>query len=313
MNQVSCVNCGDSHSEFILDFASGDYICSLCGCVQPEQVIDSQKDWPDYDEEKGESNAHAEKVDEFGDLGTQIPTGILEEDGSRSSKYTKVLTKEERVSNHVKFAFSKVNELCETLQIPSIVKQTAKGILKQFFEKGSNLKGLKTDAFIVAVLLIASKQEQGARSLKTLARQTNIHEKDIKRFYKVLIKGTEWTSIKEMSHQVSDMIEQFCNRLQISYSIIKGAKAVAESIIPFLEGKRASSIATTAILFIVNLRGLQKTYKQSDLCAIAGISVNTLRNVYKEVTDNIDKIPARVFSIEGDKHQWFFQVVLKRE
>jgi len=102
-----------------------------------------------------------------------------------------------------------------------------------------------------------------------------------------------------MSHQVSDMIEQFCNRLQIPFSIIKGAKAVAESIIPFLEGKRASSIATAAILFIVNIKGLQKTYKQGDLANIAGISVNTLRNVYREVTNNIEKIPAQLFSIEG--------------
>jgi len=294
-----CVSC-ENGNEFILDFASGDYICAKCGCVQPEHVIDEEKEWPEYDEEKGESNIRAERVDEFGTLGTAVPTGLPDiEEGSGSTRYSKIMTKEDRVANQVKFSYARVNELSETLQIPSIVKQTSKAIIKQFFEKGSNLKGLKKDAFIVAVILIASKKEQGARSLKGLARQTNIAESDIKRFYKVLIRDSDLNTKRDensMSHQVVDMVEQFCNRLRISFGLIKEATLVAESSIHFLEGKRPSSIAAAAILFMINLKGLHKDHKQADLATVAGISTNTLRNVYKELTNNIEQIPAQVFT-----------------
>lgn len=148
------------------------------------------------------------------------------------------------------------------------------------------MKGFKKDAFIVAVILVACKQEQGGRTLKSIAKTTNIDEKDIKKFYKVLIRDSSITSIgtqgrKSIEEQTKDLIESFCNRLQLPYSLNKQAKEIAERAIHFLEGKRPSSIAAAAILFAMNLNRIQ--HKQQEVAAVAGVSSNTLRNVYKEL------------------------------
>jgi transcription initiation factor TFIIIB Brf1 subunit/transcription initiation factor TFIIB len=45
----ACVNCGDASGEFILDYSSGDYICSKCGAVQPGPVICTGRDWTEFD------------------------------------------------------------------------------------------------------------------------------------------------------------------------------------------------------------------------------------------------------------------------
>jgi transcription initiation factor TFIIIB Brf1 subunit/transcription initiation factor TFIIB len=84
------------------------------------------------------------------------------------------------------------------------------------------------------------------------------------------------------------------------FYIIKEAKEVASKAIGFLEGKRPSSIAAAAILFIFNIH--QTTHKQQDLANVAGISTNTLRNVYKELNKHIDQLPNHLFQIKANVH-----------
>lgn len=68
---------------------------------------------------------------------------------------------------------------------------------------------------------------------------------------------------------------------------------VAEKAIDFLEGKRPSSIAAASLLFIFNLLGLQN--KVNELANVASISPHTLRNVYKDICQNLDRLPVHLF------------------
>jgi len=304
MNSV-CVNCGDTSGDFILDYTSGDYICNRCGVVQPEQVIDTGKEWRDFEnDDKGGDRSRAEKVeDDFKTLGTGISVSNYGSTAASStakalSKYSR-LASHDKSEQHLKDAFARINELGETLQLPAIIKQTAKEVVKKFEkQRDKNMKGMKKDAFIVAVLLVACKMEQGGRTLKGIARSTNIDEKESKRFYKMLIRDSKVTpmdSRKSTSNEVQELVDVFCNKLQQPYAVAKESKEVAINAMNFLEGKRPSSIAAASILFILNLMHLQ--YKQQDLANIAGISANTLRNVYKEINKNIDQLPPHLFVV----------------
>jgi transcription initiation factor TFIIIB Brf1 subunit/transcription initiation factor TFIIB len=121
-----------------------------------------------------------------------------------------------RSEQNLKEAYARVNDFADSLQLPHIIKQTAKEILRQFEKKrDKHMKGFKKDAFIVAVILVACKQEQGGRTLKSIAKTTNIDEKDIKKFYKVLIRDNSIANIgtqgrKSIEEQTKDLIESFC-------------------------------------------------------------------------------------------------------
>jgi len=308
---VACVGCGDTSGEFDLDYSAGQYVCLKCGVVQPEQVIDSGKEWRNFEnDDKGTDRARAEKVDDdFHTLGTHISTSNF---GSSSvslqakalSKYSKLAAiGENKNENQMKEAFQRLNELCESLQLPSLINQTAKDILRQFEkQRDKNMKGYKKDAFLVAVLLLSCKQAQGGRTLKSLARATDIEEKEIKRFYKMLLRDSSITSMgdndrKSTVHQTQELVEVFCNRLQQPFQVIKDAKEVSAKAISFLEGKRPSSIAAASILFVLNVMRLQ--HKQQELATVAGISANTLRNVYKEINKNLDQLPSHLFQLKA--------------
>lgn len=131
------------------------------------------------------------------------------------------------------------------------------------------------------------------------SRSLNIDEKEIKRFYKILLRErasiydklsvTGQTQRKSIIDEVKELIESFCNKLQQPFQVVKQAKEVAVKSIAALEGKRPSSVAAAAILFILTL--MNASPKQQELAEVAGISTNTLRNVFKELTKNIDDIP----------------------
>ncbi len=221
----------------------------------------------------------------------------------------------EKTEEYLKESFRKVNELSEILQLPTLIRQNAKDILRHFEKKrpksifflfrfayGLDMKGLRKDSFIIAVLLLASKQEQGGRTLKGFSRATNVEEKEIKKFYKILrdryIKEyTVTLTRKSVEDEVKELVEVFCNKIQQPFHVIKEAKEVAGKAIGFLEGKRPSSIAAAAILFVFTVHAIP--HRQQDLATVAGISTNTLRNVIKELNKHIDHIPNHLFQIKS--------------
>jgi len=305
LNQLSCVNCGDTNN-FIQDFSSGDFICSNCGVVQPGTMIDTGKEWRDFgDEERSEEKVRAERVDEdFNGLGINISISTSSTGTKSLEKYSKIASattsKSER---NLKQSFKKLNDFTELLQIPALIKQTAKEILKLFEKKRQkNVKGYKKDAFLVAVLLAACKQEQGGYTLKALSKSTNIEEKEIKKYYKILLRDPDIFNVshkptekKEIYSQVADLIEVFCNRLNQPFYVAQEAKEVARSSMGFLEGKRPSSIAAASLLFILQLMNID--HKQQEVAVIANVSTNTLRNVHKELHNHIEQLPSHIFQL----------------
>lgn len=299
-----CINCYEL-VDFVEDYSSGDISCPNCSAVQREQVIDKGKEWRDFENDaKGIERSRAEKVDEdFQSLGTGISTSNYGSNAASAtakqlSKYSKLAdTAESKSEQYLKDIFIRLNELCELLQIPTLIKETAKDFAKKFEKKrNKHMKNCKKDAFIVALLLIACKQEQGGRTLKGFSRATQVDEKDIKRFYKLLLREVEIQNKKPTSNEVQELVDVFCTKLQLPFAVAKEAKELAAQSLNFLEGKRPSSIAAACILFIMHLLGLP--HKQQELATIAGISANTLRNVHKELTNHVDKLPAHLFQLQ---------------
>jgi len=297
-----CVNCGETSGDFEIDYSNGFIICRSCGTVQPEQVIDEGKEWREFLTEDGGGGGNqrnrAEKVDEeFHSLGTEISTTnfgskALSATAKSLAKYSKIATSSEasRSEHNLKEAYARINELCEQLQLNDLIKQDAKNVMRDFEgRKNKNSKGYKKDAFIVAVLLLACKHNHCARTLKNMARLTNIDEKDIKKFYKILLRDPLLAQVKSdqrVLKETEELVEVFCSKLYQPYSISKEAKEVASKSVGVLEGKKPASMAAASILYVMKRNGFQE--RQSDIAKIAGVSANTLRNVFNELRNRAD-------------------------
>jgi transcription initiation factor TFIIB len=321
---MHCSECNDAPNgipDFELDYSSGTYVCRKCGAVQEEQVIDTGKDWRYFEEEnKSVDQARAEKFEEdFHSLDTLIaPNNFGSNVPSSTSKNLTLISKmadnteENRTRHQLKRAFSRVGLFAELLQLNGVIEDTAKEILKQFDQMRSKyMKGCRSDAFFVAVLLLACRQQhQGGRTLKEVARITNLDERDVKRFFRILLRENPNGRFSfsclldnnrnapyniscnrnrmESSFQVRELVEVFCSKLHLSLSYRKQAKEIASKVSPFLEGRRPSSIAAAVILFVLN--GTYGKHRQRDIIRVSGVSPNTLRSVYRELCEHIDAL-----------------------
>lgn len=300
-NVQACVSCGESNGDFEIDYGNGFVICRACGTVQPERVIDEGKEWREFlteDGGNGNERNRAEKVDEeFHSLGTEISitnygSNTLSATAKSLAKYSKMAVSSEtsRSEHNLKESYARINELCEQLQLTDLVKQDAKHIIREFEgRKNRQTKRYKKDAFMVAVLLLACKHIHCPRTLKNMARITQIEEKDIKKFYKILLRDPVLVHLKSgrsILNETQELVEVFCNKLKIPYSIVKDAKMIASQSITVLEGKKPASIAAASILYVIKRENLNPS--QADIAHIAGVSPNTIRNVFNELRDRAD-------------------------
>jgi transcription initiation factor TFIIIB Brf1 subunit/transcription initiation factor TFIIB len=268
--------------------------------VQPEKVIDETREWREFAPEEGggQERSRAEKVDEeFQSLGTEISStnfgsNTISQTAKSLSKYSKMAsTEESRVEQYLKESFVRINELCELLGLSQLIKQSAKEVLKVYDKKRSkNTKGHRKDAFLVAILLIACKKHHCGRTIRTLSRAAFMDERDVKKYYKNLLKDPSLLNVgngeKSMEREVAELVEVIGNKLGQPFSIIREAKGISAQGISFLEGKRPASIAAASLLYALSVTS--EDIKHNDVCVAAGVSINTLRNVFKELRLHVD-------------------------
>lgn len=300
-DKQACVECGDTSGDFIVDYQSGDFVCNKCGVVQPGPLIDDSREWREFATEEGggQERSRAERVDEeFHSLGTDITvtnygSNTLSQTAKSMTKYSRMaVTEESRAENSLKESFARINELSEVVGLPQVIRQSAKEILKVFDKKrNKNMKGRKKDPFLVAILLVACKHYHCGRTIKSLSNAAYLDERDVKKYYKLLLRdptlvNTASIGEKSLEREVAELVEVVGNKLKQPFSIIREAKSISAQGITFLEGKRPASIAAASLLYALSV--VPEDIKQIDVCIAAGVSMNTLRNVFRELRLHVD-------------------------
>jgi len=284
---------------FVEDTKSGDIVCTECGLVLSERIIDLGSEWRNFSE-SDKDRSRAFQVDEFiGELSTDISRTTF-----GSNKHGGELGKMPRVQNRMALgpqsrnlvsAFEKIAHLSEVLNFPQNIKNRAKSLYKQFEEKRTRtMRGNKKEAVIAAILYMACKEEQVPRTFKELSKETGIKEKEIRKFYRSLTQLLPKTEGLSTAVSPVDLVNRFCSKLNLSHEIVTAASSVAEKVIPLLEGKSPSSIAAASILLVTKLSDQKRLEK--DIADAASISATTIRNVFKEMQSFPDILPYSVFS-----------------
>jgi len=283
----SNVNCR-AEKGFREDMKTGDIVCTLCGRVAHEKVIDMGSEWRNFGE--GEDKSRAESVDDINDkLATNITIGRAEEKFHASmSKLHQHITGNEQKS--LTQASGKIAELGAQLSLPATVLKTSKQLYKEFdSKKKKKVRGSNTDAFIIAVIYIACKQNQLSRTFKELARETDVPEIEIRKMYKLLTKHLGSGCGTATPVASSDLVLRICSKLKLQDPVICLAQQIAKNVAVKLEGKSPSSIAAASILMAVREKGVTGC-TENDIASWATISPSTVKNIYKDMEGMKDEI-----------------------
>ena len=288
-NKVQCLY--HPHSNLIEDHRAGDMICSECGLIVGDRVIDVSSEWRTFsnDNNPGEDRSRVGGQEDplLGpDLSTMIGPSV-----NATTKYTS----HQNISNSEKalrMAFKTISEISERIHVPSSIIFQAKKMFKMIYEK-KTLKGRSHDAIGAACLYIACRQEGVPRTFKELVATCNVSKVQMSRCFQQIVKEFD---INAPMITTDDFMQRFCRNLSLSPALAKVALHIAKtaSDLDIAPGRSPISIAAAAIFFACSISKEEKKSFQ-EISDVAGVSKSTIEQSYKiMIPKAYDLIPENI-------------------
>lgn len=287
-NKVVCKICHSPNSTFYEDFAAGDLICTECGAIVGDRIIDTRSEWRTFSND----NAGGDDPSRVGGPSNplldneNLDTMISSRDGNTGT--SKELSKLQNRTGGAKTSsernlietFRNLTNLCERIGLPKNIADRAKLLYKQAHES-KILRGKAREGMIGACIFNACREMQVSRSYKEISSLTGISKKDIGRCVKAMQPFLE----KQSTPNIEDFMARFCSHLRLKIEVQKAAIFFARRIkeLGWLEGKSPLSIASAGIFMVSWLFDDSPGRTAKDISFVSGVSENTIRSVYKDL------------------------------
>ena len=274
------------HPDAVLieDYRAGDQICSECGLVVGDRVIDVGSEWRTFSNDKGgedKSRVGGAENTLLGssDLSTMIGPGrggasfstdgnpIYNNRNSRQSSSDRTLLN----------AFRIISTMADRINLTKTIVDRA-NVLFKMVSDGKHLKGRSNDAIAAACLYIACRQEGVPRTFKEIVAVSTVSKKEIGRCFKLILKAHE-TSVDLIT--TGDFMSRFCGTLSLSREVQKAATCIAKKAVDLdiVPGRSPISVAAAAIYMASQASDDKRT--QREIADIAGVADVTIRQSYK--------------------------------
>jgi len=256
-----CPACGGSLTT---DWERGEVVCTQCGLVVAEAVVDVGPEWRAFEKEERARAAPLKLV-------TKTDLGVRLEHGTRwytlaklhravlhgwESRLTAVLTELKRVK--------------ECVGLSKHVAETAESLVKKYFDA---VAGLPPEVAAVAVLWTAAKAAGAPRPLGDFLRCSKADERRVRK--------AAWRLKEEARlgrRPIEDYVKTLAARVNLPASIVKAAVELLKKNRRFLVGKNPWVWAAAALWTSSKKRELLKK-----LAEVAGSTPPSVRDAAKRL------------------------------
>ena len=278
-----CINCGAD--ILIQDEESGEVICSKCGFVASQRILDRRPEWRGYSFTKNDKERlGAPLTFLIHDMGLST---IALEDSIHSDEISRILKKNiiESGDKSLIRTLSAIHALSSKIQLPESVKENAALIVRRLWKKGLKL-GRNYRGMAAASLYISSKVFSIPRNMKEFINLSGISKKSFWKCYKKIIQDLRIRSdVWEINVIVSKIINQLNLRGEVEHLANEIIRVAGEA--GLVSGKKPDSLAAASIYLAAKM--LKLKVNQRRLAKIASISITTLRSRYKELDQLISR------------------------
>lgn len=289
---VSCPEC--SSTDFDHDSSRGEISCKHCGTVIDENMIDNGPEWRAFNHEQKNSRTRvgaplSQAIHDHG-LCTDIDfkNNCIPQKNIATFYRLRKWNKKIRISGsrerNLASSLSQLDRKCSNLALPRTVRENASVMYRKALEN-KLIRGRTIEGVIAAVIYIACRLNRIPRTLAEVSVESEASSKEIGRTYRFLAR-----ELKIRLHPTSpaDYIPRFATKLDASNDLeIKAIRIVEKSRNEGLtNGKGPSGIAAAA-LYIASLL-VNERKSQKNVAEVAGVTEVTLRNRYKELSENLN-------------------------
>ncbi|CUS08159.1 unnamed protein product [Tuber aestivum] len=322
---VMCPDCREVPANIVEEFSSGDMVCGSCGLVLGDRIVDTRSEWRTFsnDDQAGDDPSRVGDAANPFLNGAQLETTISYTPGGAGRELHRAQNKTagDKSTKGLLAAYKEIGAFCDSINIQKVVSDAAKQLFK-IVDDHKAFKGKPQEAIIAGCIFIACRQCQVPRTFREIFALTKVPKKEIGRVFKALEKFFAAQDSKKMdeitksggivddsqqykttsSTRATELMIRYCNNLNLTQNCTTIAQELADraATIGTLAGRSPISSAAACIYMVSYLMKQPKTAKE--ISTIAGVSDGTIRNAYKHLYNDRNKLidPKWVENGKGD-------------
>ena len=280
-----CNNC--NIPRFITDVVTGEIVCSSCGCVISENVMDRRAEHRNFSDKPDSTRTGPGISLKMHDKGLNTIMGMLNQDSvgkplsaktvqafARLRKWDSRSQAKNSANRSLRNALEELDKVQSKLGLSSIVIERAALFYRKAAEK--NLLRGRTIKGMAAACLYASCRDLGhTRTLTEIAKQIHIRRKDVASSYRSLFR--ELGFVVTIADPIKS-ISKIASKIRITERTIRKAVHILDAAqdAGIVAGKNPEVVAAAAIYAACIITG--ETRSQTEISIAADISSVSLRN-----------------------------------
>ena len=294
----SCEICGGTSWD--ADNIRGETVCSDCGYVAAENMIDPGAEWVNHSNGDDRSRVGAPSTLTLSDKGlsTEIRRSDLTSGGARkhglSGKALRDWRRRQRIDQRSKTRDSRSRNLSVAMQfirdrgdLPPQIEQEAASLYRHSVERGL-VTGRSIRGVTAACVYIAAREAKIPRKIEDIGESfdmvSDVEVKELKRTIRLVARhlGTHHITGPE------EYFEKFHSDLGLPPAVLGGAREIWRQVKDSLswQGKKPSGIAGVILYHASQNSTSPRT--QREVCSVSGISEVTLRGLLKILSPMLD-------------------------
>ena len=293
-----CPSCKNDNA-IITDPKSGEIICSRCGMVVSDKLLERRPEWHTSAINETEDRIRTGPPSSLSrhDMGLSTVIGKENVDATKNKIEPSILSTMHRLrtwdfrtkvhsstDRNLRLAFDELDSLKDKLGLSDAVIEKTAYIYRKAQQKGM-MRGRSSHAVLAAAIYIACRQMEVPRTLDEIATVGNIKRKSIAKCHRELILELQ---LRLPTIDTTKCIARVANKAKVSektkYQAINLMDVVIKNGIS--AGKDPMGLAATVLYASCIKTGEQKT--QVDLASAAQITEVTIRNRFKDLKNRVE-------------------------
>ena len=283
-------------APLIDDSYAGDQICSSCGLVVADRVIDVGAEWRTLSDATADPSRVGAAEDPIFQ-GSNLHTSIAAPVGKSSADLDPAMIRnQQKQVTALQKKVSALREKADRLTVPRYIADDAASLLKRALEHKAlkNRVCANSDASAAACIFIACRKDNVPRTFKELSKVSDCNVKQIGRMYKLISKELMVQSSCSMVTNAEDIIPRFASSMELPWKLQSLAMHVAKTAasLQIVLGRNPASVAAAAIHFAVQSSSQAGRFAISQIASVSGTSELTLTQCYKRMLPRmVDLLP----------------------
>lgn len=295
MREIDAEVCPECTSLItVFDQHRGEVICSTCGLVISDKLIDKGPEWRAFDSDQREKRTrvgapmtytiHDRGLSTIIDwknkdfAGHEIPAKLRSQI-YRLRRWQSRIRVSDATERNLTFALSELDRMASVLALPKNLRETAAKVYRSAV-KSHLIRGRSIEGVAAASLYAACRMTKIPRTLQEIADTARVDKKEIGRSYRFVVGRLQLSSNPT---KPLDYISRFVSELKLSSDVQKKAVDIVKLAEKkgLTSGRGPTGVAAAAIYVASIMYKERRT--QRDIAKVSQVTEVTVRNRFKEL------------------------------